>query len=563
MFRFEDASSLYWSIGVLLLLGMIFLSLKLRGNLLDKIGDRAIVKRLFPSISRSKFWLKQSLLLVSLVVLCIAWSNPQWGTRKEKVKAESSDIFIGLDISQSMMAADISPNRLERSKRFVQKLIKSLRGNRIGLIFFAGGAYLQMPLTDDYAAAELFIRSANTNQAGSQGTAIDEALVLASKAFDEESNHQKAMIIISDGEDHDQGAIDAASTARSKGLVTYTVAVGTEDGAFVPFNNRGREEYKKDENGNPVRSSINISTMQQIAAEGGGKFYLINQGEDAIANINSELLKLEKREVEQKSFSEYNSYFQYFLAIAFFLLLLEYLMGIRIHTKALKGTLSIFLLIGIANGLDAQSAHKHLRAGDALYDKGVYNMAEEAYRKANEKKSSSKSTYNLGNALYEQDRMDEAIQSFESAASKAQDDQEKSMAYHNLGNAYYNAQKFKESYESYKKSLQYSPDDSATKENLLAAKQMMKIQQQQQQQQQQSSDENQEEQEQQQQQQQQQSQGQDINNQDQESTSQEGQQDSDKEDARKLLEIINNEEQKVQEKLRKAKMGDKKHKKDW
>jgi Ca-activated chloride channel family protein len=566
MFRFEDAAALYWSIGVLVLLGILLLSLKHNNSLLEKIGNRSLVKRLFPAVSKSRFWFKEALLLVSLALLCIAWSNPQWGTRKEKVKAESSDIFIGLDISQSMMAADISPNRLERSKRFVQKLIKSLRGNRIGLIFFAGGAYLQMPLTDDYAAAELFVRSANTNQAGSQGTAIDEAIALAAKAFDEESNHQKAIIIISDGEDHDQDAIDAAAEAKAKGLVSYTVAVGTEDGAFVPYNNRGREAYKKDENGNPVRSRINISNMQQIASEGGGKFYLINQGEEAIANINAELLKLEKREVEQKSFSEYNSYFQYFLAIAFILLFVEYLMSIRIRKKPIITSFTLILFFVVSNCLNAQSAHKHLRAGDDLYERGEYSLAEEAYRKANEKQTDAKSTYNLGNTLYEQDRMEEAIQSFESAASRAEGKAEKSMAYHNLGNAYYNAQKFKESYEAYKNALQYSPEDNATKENLLAAKQMMKIQQQQQQQQQ-SSDQNQEEQEEQQQKQEQQqeqdqSQGKDINNQEQEA-SQEEKQDLDKEDARKLLEIINNEEQKVQEKLRKAKAGDKKHKKDW
>ena len=178
-----------------------------------------------------------------------AASNPQWGTKKDKVKAQSADIFIAFDISQSMMAQDISPSRLERAKRFTEKLIRSLKGDRVGLIYFAGDAYLQMPLTNDYAAAELFIKSANPNLAGTQGTAIDEAIDLAVRAYEEDVKHQRALIIISDGEDHDEDAISMAKEGADAGLVIYTIGVGTETGAYIPFMNRGRTEFKKDDEG--------------------------------------------------------------------------------------------------------------------------------------------------------------------------------------------------------------------------------------------------------------------------------------------------------------------------
>ncbi|MDF1696330.1 MAG: VWA domain-containing protein [Saprospiraceae bacterium] len=270
-------------------------------------------------------------MLIGIAFLFIAASNPQWGTKKEKIKAQSADIFIAFDISQSMMAQDISPSRLERAKRFCEKLIQNLKGDRIGLIYFAGDAYLQMPLTNDYAAAELFIKSANPNLAGTQGTAIDDAIELAMRAYEEDVQHQRALIIISDGEDHDQDAISMAKEGSDAGLVIYTVGVGTETGAYIPFVNRGRSEFKKDEDGAPVMSRLNVPNLQEIARNGGGEFYLVSDGSEAITDLKDRMSRLQKREVEQKSFSEYNSYFQWFLGIGFIFLFVEWILpnGLR------------------------------------------------------------------------------------------------------------------------------------------------------------------------------------------------------------------------------------------
>ena len=338
MFRFEEISFLFWLVAVPMVLLVMYGAHIYRKKRIEKVGDPNLVKRLMPDSSTKRTWIKNVMILLGLSFLFLAASNPQWGTKKEKVRAQSADIFIAFDISQSMMAQDISPSRLERAKRFTEKLIRSLKGDRIGLIYFAGDAYLQMPLTNDYAAAELFVKSANPNLAGTQGTAIDEAIDLAMRAYEEDVQHQRALIIISDGEDHDEDAIAMAEEGSEAGLVIYTIGVGTETGAFIPYMNRGRSDFKKDETGSPVMSKLNIPNLQEIARSGGGEFYLVNQGEEGIKDLKDRLNRLQKREVEQKSFSEYNSYFQWFLGIGFLLLLLEWLLpnGLRSPFGQLK-----------------------------------------------------------------------------------------------------------------------------------------------------------------------------------------------------------------------------------
>ncbi len=275
-------------------------------------------------------------------MLLTSWANPQWGMRKEKIKVKSSDIVIALDISQSMLAEDISPNRMERSKFFVSELIKKLRGDRIGLIFFAGSAYLQMPLTNDYASAQTFVQSANPKQAGTQGTVIADAIKLSEKVFGEESKGQKALVIISDGENHESEAIEAARDARDKGITVFTLGIGTESGALIPVTVNGRKVFKTDQNGNAIRSALNSDNLIDIADAGSGQFYMIDQSLSALPELDTRLEKLEKRELEQRSFTDYNSYFQLFLILALILLLLEYILGDTSNSgKALKKILDI------------------------------------------------------------------------------------------------------------------------------------------------------------------------------------------------------------------------------
>ncbi len=328
MFRIEEGYVLYYLIIIPIGFLLVWLSMEWKKRAIGKAGDYAVFSRLFPDWSATKEWLKASMILLALALSLVAWANPQWGTRKEKVKAKSSDVIIAMDISQSMMADDVSPNRMERSKRFVTELIKKLKGERIGLIFFAGSAYLQMPLSNDYAAAELYVKSSSPGQAGTQGTVVAEAIELAGTLFGKENPTQKALILISDGENHEMEAIEAAEESYNNGMHVYTLGVGTQEGAFVPEKDKnGKTVYKRDAAGNPIKSALNVGLLQDVAEAGGGKFYMIDQTFSALSKLDSEIDKLEKQEVEHRSFTDYNSYFQYFLFLAILLWILEYLMS--------------------------------------------------------------------------------------------------------------------------------------------------------------------------------------------------------------------------------------------
>jgi len=342
MFRFEESYILWFLILIPIGFILFYLSTNWKRSQLNKVGDYKVFSRLFPNWSIKREWLKNSLILTAFAFLLVSWANPQWGNRKQKVKAKSSDVIIALDISQSMLAQDISPNRMERSKFFLNELIKKLRGDRVGLVFFAGSAYLQMPLTNDFASAETFIKSANTTQAGTQGTVIAEAIEMSQSIFGKENAAQKAIIIISDGENHESEAIEAAREAKSNGTFVFTIGVGTSEGARIPVVERGKRVFKTDKTGQPVTSALNVSMLQDIAEAGGGKYYSLDQTMSALSKLDRDIDRLEKQEVEQRSFTDYNSYFQYFLFLAVILLIIEYfLTNISNRTKSWKSILGI------------------------------------------------------------------------------------------------------------------------------------------------------------------------------------------------------------------------------
>jgi Ca-activated chloride channel homolog len=323
MFRFEDSSAFYF-LALIPVMGLLFLWTKKRlQSRISSFGQTKLVSRLTKGVTSTT--IKLVLFLIAVLFLILAAVNPQWGLKKEKVKVEKSDIFFALDISASMNAQDISPSRLEKSKKFIEQLIQERKGDQLGLIFFAGGAYLQMPLTSDYAAAQLFVRSANSDMAGTQGTAIGESIDLAMRSIKEKN--QRALIILSDGEDHDEDAVNMAEKAAENGWNVFTIGVGSVEGGFVPVINDGREEYKMDEEGNPVKSVLNQSLLKEIAENGKGTYYLLgNENTDIITDLNTQLDKMQKRAVEVKSFTEYRSFYQYFLGIAIIFLLVDFFM---------------------------------------------------------------------------------------------------------------------------------------------------------------------------------------------------------------------------------------------
>lgn len=310
MFRWEVSNGFY----LLVLIPMVALlwwwSQREISRLRHKFGSIPLLERLTKNKIRNE--VKPLLLGLILLFSILAYVNPQAGTKREKQKIEKSDIFIALDISNSMNARDVSPSRLERAKRFVSDFIHTRYGDQIGLIYYAGSAFLQIPLTTDLAAAEMFVKSANTNMSGTQGTNIGEAIQLALRSV--QKPHQRALIVISDGEDHDDKALSMTAKAKDAGWNVFTIGVGSDAGAMVPVYENGQESYIYDENGNPVKSVLNQQLLKDIASKGGGSYYqLTDDTKSIISDMNVRLDKLQKYAQEVQSFTEYKSYYQYLL----------------------------------------------------------------------------------------------------------------------------------------------------------------------------------------------------------------------------------------------------------
>ncbi len=326
MFRFAHPEYLYFLSLVPLLALWVWWVRRHRRQLAARLGEAELVRRLMPEASEWKWRLKHTLRLLALALLIVGWANPQWGTRRQEVKARGVDVILALDISQSMWAADIPPSRMERAKRQADRLVDALHGNRIGIVLFAWEAFLQLPLTHDYAAAKLMIAAADPSLTLAQGTSIGEAIRLARRSFPEEDHH-KVLVIFSDGEDHDEDAIEAARQAHEQGLIIFTVGAGTTEGALIPLP--GQHDYKRDRTGQPVRSRLNEALLREVAEAGGGRYFHILQADGMGRAIRSRIDTLEKQEYESRLFSEYASYFQYFIGVALLVLLIEFFIGFR------------------------------------------------------------------------------------------------------------------------------------------------------------------------------------------------------------------------------------------
>lgn len=269
------------------------------------------------------------LVFAGLAFLVVAFTNPQWGYRKEKVKQTSADMYIALDISSSMMAEDVAPSRLERAKYIASQIAESFRSDRLALILFAGNAYLQTPLTSDFAAVQMFIRAAHPGQAATQGTSFSDAIDLVLRAHREENTAKLAMLFLTDGENHDQEAIENMQNARDAGIVPFIIAIGTEQGATIPTVTAGNADVKRDRQGNPVISKLNTTFLKELAVAGNGKVIPYQEAEKIIPELKQQIAGLEKLEMEARSFSDYRSYFQYFLFFALCCFITEHLIGER------------------------------------------------------------------------------------------------------------------------------------------------------------------------------------------------------------------------------------------
>ena len=289
-------------------------------------GSMVVLKRLSPDLSFFKSTLKFSVLCLAITGLVIALVNPKIGTKLETIKREGVDIVFAIDVSKSMLAEDVAPNRIEKSKQLVTQIINNLASDRIGIIAYAGKAFPQLPITTDYAAAKMFLQSMNTDMLSSQGTAIDEAIQLSRNYFDDEEQTNRVLIIISDGEDHNDLSTEVAEAASEEGIKIYTIGVGSEKGGPIPLKRNGIVmSYKKDQNNETVITRLNAETLQLIAKEANGEYIDGNSTAAVVEQIRDILNAMDKKEFEAKEFAEYKDQFQWFLGFCLFFLILDVL----------------------------------------------------------------------------------------------------------------------------------------------------------------------------------------------------------------------------------------------
>jgi len=324
MYQLEEPKYFYLFISIAILLVVYVLVSFWKRKKQREFAEIALFQKLSPENSKFKSWLKIIVISLSLSFLILALVNPKMGTQLKTVKRQGVDIVFALDVSKSMMAEDIAPNRLEKSKRIITKIIDKLGSDRVGIIIYAGNAYPLLPITTDHASAKMFLQNAHPDMVSSQGTAINEALKLAKTYFDDDSQTNRFLFIISDGEDHEENSSKIAKEILNEGIKTYTIGVGTNKGAPIPIKrNEKFIGYKKDNKDEVVITKLDVKTLKDIAKKGKGKYIYGNKTSKAIDYVDDLLLKAEKKEFETKQFSDFKDQFQWFIGLGLLLLILD------------------------------------------------------------------------------------------------------------------------------------------------------------------------------------------------------------------------------------------------
>jgi len=325
--RFENPWFLLTLIGALILIVLFLSVVKWKKTTIKKIGDEKLIRQLINGYSPSRFQIKFFLVLLGFILTAMGVANLQSPTEVELINRQGIDVMIVLDVSKSMMAQDIQPNRLERAKQLAGKLVDKLSNDRVGLVLFAGRSYLQMPLTTDHSAAKMYINTASTSSVPTQGTVIGEALTLANSTFDEKQKKFKAVILITDGEDHDEAAVEVAKKMAEEGVLLHTIGVGSSSG--TQFTDPETGEIKRDNMGNVVMTRLNEKELIDLATVGNGEYQMLLDTETAVSKILAQIDAMEKRTITDNSQLNYRSFFQWFIAAAIILLMAELIISER------------------------------------------------------------------------------------------------------------------------------------------------------------------------------------------------------------------------------------------
>lgn len=514
MFRFANPEYFY-----ILLVLPVLAALYIFGNIrynkkLLAFGDPSLVKALMPDRSKAKRTVRFWIMFAAVAFISMLLARPQFGSSQTTIKRVGIETVIALDISNSMLAQDVAPSRLEKSKRLISNLVDDLQDDKVGLVLFAGDAFVQLPITSDFISAKLFLSTINTQSVRRQGTNIKDALSLCMKSFTAQENIGRAIILITDGENHEDGAIEAARMVKEKGYKLFVLGIGSTTGS--PISTDDGKSYKKDKDGQTVITRLNESMCKDLAAAGGGKYLFVDNSNSAERALKKEIDTLSKADIETVIYSAWDEQFWIVAIVVLVLLLLEMFLSERQSRliKKLKGNhiLTVFILLSVPGFIRAQYTDRdYIRKGNRAFEDSLYTKSETRYLQALDiNKDSETALYNLSNSYIEQGKYKEAAGKIDTAIilqkdrlqmlkTNPQDNADLiksirknlSMSYHNKGVIHHAGQDYEKAIEAYKESLRLNPSDNETRYNLLRAMHELKKQQDQQQQQQQQNQQNQ------------------------------------------------------------------------
>ena len=552
MFRFEDPLYLYLLLLIPLLAVIRFVTYRNQKKRLRKFGDPKLLKELMPDVSRWRPGVKFWLLEAALALLILMLARPQMGTKISHEKRNGIETIICVDISNSMRAEDVSPSRLDRAKMMVENLVDHFTDDKIGLIVFAGDAFVQLPITSDYVSAKMFLSAIDPSMMATQGTDIARAIEMATHSFTQEKGIGKAIIVITDGEDHEGGATEAAEAAKKADMRVYMLGIGSTQGAPIPIP--GTNDYMADNTGQTVMSALNEDMCKQIASAGGGAYIHVENNSNAQDLLDQELDKLSKKETQSTIYSDYDEQFQAFGILALLLLIIEICLlesknplmkRVSLFGARKKAAATVLLLL-VAINMSAQTDRLYIRQGNKQFRAADYPNAEVSYRKALEKNDRNpQALYNLGNALLAQNKDSAAVAEFEKATKVETNELRKSKSFHNMGVICQRHEMYAEAIEAYKQSLRLNPSDDETRYNLELCKRQQKKQQQNQQNKDNKNKKDQQKQD-------QQKQNQQKQQQDKQQQQQKQEPKMSKENAEQLLNAAMQQEKETQERMKKA-----------
>ena len=471
MFRFESPQYLYLLLVLLALVAIHYYSNYKKKQQIKRFGDPDLTRQLFLGVSRWRPEVKFWLLMAALASFIIALARPQFGTRLDTRERMGIEAIIALDVSNSMLAEDVKPNRLEKAKMMVSNMVDGMKDDKIGLIVFAGQAFVQLPITSDYVSAKMFLETISPSMISVQGTDIAEAITLSMRSFTQQEDVSRAIFVITDGEDNEGRAVEAAKQAASQGIHVYMLGIGNPGGAPIPIPGSGH--YIIDDEGNTVVSKLNEGMCREIAIAGNGSYIYVDNSSSAQKKLSEYLDRLSKAKMESQIYSEFDEQYQGFVLIGILLLLIEVLILERESKStwlrrllAPRSTLLASCLLLFSLAAMSQTDRDYIRRGNRLMRDSIYDKAQVEYQKAIERDNTNPiSHYNLGNALLYQNKAEDAMKEYETAARLEKDKGRLAQIYHNMGVVLQAAKQFDKAVACYRNSLRNDPTNNETRYN--------------------------------------------------------------------------------------------------